>query len=152
MVNGFRKMDSFAIKVIDIQEEKFLNRCDFYKRIRLISSIGYYDILITYRCRYLIPMDICMNFKVCFNIHPTKLPELAGMNPWEKVKASGIKESCVTMHILSELPDKGRIIATEPYSFCNFSDAREKSDEAAAVMISKYFYGFDMALLFSSQK
>ena len=44
------------------------------------------DLLITYRCPYILPKRI---FEQChigsFNIHPSLLPKYPGLNPWDKI-------------------------------------------------------------------
>lgn len=97
------------------------------------------DILVTYRCPYIIPPRIIDALSESINIHPLKLPHFGGLNPWEKFKASGMDSSEAVLHRLDYTADTGEIIMREPFSFTSFSEARRNSDYAACRLLEKYF-------------
>ncbi len=96
------------------------------------------DILITYRCPYLIPYDIFNKFQLAINIHPLELPRFSGLNPWEAVVQSGITGSKITVHHLSEQVDSGSKVATRDYTFPSpftIESSRERADTEASILI-----------------
>lgn len=98
-----------------------------------------YDILITYRCPYILTKDIIDRATItALNIHPSLLPAYAGLNPWEKMIRNSEKNGGVTIHVLTADVDQGRIIKRE---FLNLDFSlgldynRTKADKLAGLMI-----------------
>ena len=96
------------------------------------------EILITYRCPYIIPSRIVDLLYEGVNIHPLKLPQFSGLNPWDKFKASGEDSSEAVLHRLANMADTGEILMREPFSFTSFSYARQNADYAAFILLEKY--------------
>lgn len=117
---------------------KTLNKKDFIIWLENFIHIEEVDILITYRCPYIIPSRIIDTLRESINIHPLALPQYAGLNPWEKFKNSDINCSEAILHRLANIVDTGEIIMREPFSFNYFSEARKNADAAAASLIEKY--------------
>lgn len=109
--------------------------CD---QIASIINKDSYDILLTYRCPYIIPEGIFQQFAIRMNIHPLPLPKYAGLNPWDSFFESGCKQAHAVLHNMANQPDAGEIIMQESYSFQTCREARDIADEAAAKMIEKY--------------
>lgn len=122
--------------IIDWAE--FSDKKSFLYEVQKTATRDTYDLLITYRCPYIIPSRIREYFGRCINIHPVALPEFAGINPWEKVKAANIMESEVTVHIMTDEADKGDILCTKSYSFESFDAARNIADSTAAHLILEW--------------
>lgn len=115
-----------------------LNRNDFITWLENYIYSEHVNILITYRCPYIIPTRVIDTLWECVNIHPLALPLFAGLNPWEKFKTSGMNYSEAILHRLTNIVDAGEIIMREPFSFKYFSEARNNADSAAATLIEKY--------------
>lgn len=107
-------LSSFTIDIIDLGHE-FLDKPAFLSTLHSKVSVAEQEILVTYRCPYIIPEDIRDYFKLCINIHPLSLPEYAGLNPWPKFMKSGEKESEVVIHEMTDSIDNGTVIATMKY-------------------------------------
>lgn len=94
------------------------------------------DIILTYRCPYILPKEVFTNARLgAYNIHPTLLPKYPGMNPWIKILENKEQVSGVTLHKINEQIDKGEIIfqtkfRIEPYD--TIETARQKADKIAA--------------------
>lgn len=117
---------------------KPLNKKNFITWLESYIHSEYVEILITYRCPYIIPARIIDTLRECVNIHPLALPQFAGLNPWKKFMASGVNYSEAVLHRLDYMADTGEIIMREPFSFTYFSEARTKADSAAASLFEKY--------------
>lgn len=93
------------------------------------------NILLTYRCPYIIPKEIYNKvLSGAYNIHPSLLPSYPGLNPWDGIFRDQLRRSGVTLHRLSEKPDSGEIIAQESFDITpedTLMSAREKADEKA---------------------
>lgn len=116
-----------------------MTRHDLFLHLRTLS----YDILVTYRCPYILPQDIidCAAI-LAVNIHPSLLPAYAGLNPWEEMIGNNEKNGGVTVHVLTADVDQGRIIRQESFDL-DFSQGlaynRTRADELAGVMIRNLF-------------
>lgn len=117
---------------------KPLNKKSFITWLENYIHSEYVEILITYRCPYIIPARIIDTLQESVNIHPLALPQFAGLNPWEKFMALGMNYSEAVLHRLAYMADTGEIIMREPFSFTYFSEARDKADSAAASLFEKY--------------
>lgn len=72
-----------ALTVIDISHKDDTKEYILNEISTLIAATDF-DILLTYRCPYLIPKHLYTAFSVAVNIHPLELPRFAGLNPWEE--------------------------------------------------------------------
>lgn len=137
VASNLQSVQNLRIKIIDTGQYENFDNEDFESHLLKLVTSANYDLLLTYRCRFIIPAKIRKYCKRCINIHPTRLPEFAGLNPWIKVKDSGITASEVSIHDMTNQPDCGKIIATKNYSFDNFEQARFIADMTAAELITE---------------
>lgn len=121
------------VTVIDFS--KGISRTALLAKISALLRERSFDVLLTYRCPYIIPREIFEQFPVAFNIHPLPLPEFSGLNPWDAFLSSGHTNGEAVLHRMTSQPDDGEIIATEPFTFTSPSDARAAADRAASRLI-----------------
>lgn len=102
------------------------------------------DILLTYRCPFIIPKSIYSRANIgAFNIHPSLLPKYSGMNPWDDVFQHRESETGVTIHRMTELIDEGPIILQSSFLIeesDTIETARLKSDQLAARLVMEFLY------------
>ncbi len=106
--------------------------------LEAIQAIHSFDILITYRCPYILPRWAYTHAMHAFNIHPSLLPKYAGLNPWEEIFAAHEKQGGVTIHRLTEHVDAGEIIVQEAFEITaedTIESARKKADMLAAKLV-----------------
>lgn len=125
-----------ALTIIDMSGG--ISRQGLFEEIASALQRQSYDLLLTYRCPYILPEDIIARFKVGLNIHPLSLPAFAGLNPWESFFRTGQKQATAVMHDLTALPDSGKTIAEECYDVPSAVGARDAADSAASRLIKKY--------------
>ena len=116
------------------------SRKEFRSQLGTVFGASPIELLITYRCPYIVPTDFLSKAVQGLNIHPSLLPEGKGLNPWEEI-LSRRRNSCgVTIHQLTEHVDEGEVLLREPCPL-SFADtletAREKTDRLAARMIQR---------------
>lgn len=126
------KLSVFDFSQHNLHKRNFL---DWLENYILSKNV---EILITYRCPYIIPTRIIDLLYEGVNIHPLKLPQFSGINPWEKFKASGNNSSEAVLHKLECMADTGEILMREPFSFTSFCYARRNADYAASVLLKNY--------------
>lgn len=103
------------------------------------------DIIITYRCPYILPYEIFSLPRLgSYNIHPSLLPNHSGLNPWEGIMNDATKMNGVTLHRISQNVDQGEIIAQSSYSIVDmcYECARQMADDIAGTMISDFIKKF----------
>ena len=100
------------------------------------------DLLITYRCPYILPSEIYVDVPLgAFNIHPSLLPKYKGLNPWEAIIRNNEKESGVTIHRITEAIDGGEIMMQQTFAINTsfpLNVLRAQADEIAAEMIIEF--------------
>lgn len=96
-------------------------------------------VLLTYRCPYIIPVELYSQAaRGAYNIHPSLLPEYAGLNPWPQIFQDKVRHSGVTLHRIDDIPDSGEIIATARFEISaddTIDSARVKADDAAVELL-----------------
>lgn len=108
---------------------------------RILAAERDMDLLLTYRCPYLIPEDIYASVRHAFNLHPSLLPKYPGLNPWPAFLESNDLKGGVTLHQLSPVLDGGEIMIQACYSRGagdNLETLRKKADTLAAEIIKEY--------------
>lgn len=104
------------------------------------------DLLITYRCPYIVPSDIISAFPLgAFNIHPSLLPAHKGLNPWQEIFQNHETTSGVTLHRITEEIDGGPIAMQKTFAISpddTIESAREKADALAAELIRAFVSGY----------
>lgn len=93
------------------------------------------DILITYRCPYILPDEIITALPFgAYNIHPSLLPKYKGCNPWTEIFNNHESTSGVTLHRITKKIDCGMIVFQESFNINaddNVKSARDKADKIA---------------------
>lgn len=103
------------------------------------------DMIITYRCPYILPYEIFSLPRLgSYNIHPSLLPNHPGLNPWKEIMNDASQMNGVTLHRISQNVDQGEKIAQSSYSIVDMSYecARQKADDIAGLMISDFIKKF----------
>ena len=99
------------------------------------------DILITYRCPYILPQDIFSLPRLgAFNIHPSLLPKYPGLNPWEAIFRIHEREGGVTLHQITKQVDAGSIVFQRSFRIeetDTLEIARMKADRLAAELVEQ---------------
>lgn len=107
--------------------------------VREITHTHNPHILISYRCPYIIPIDIISTIPLgAYNIHPSLLPKYRGLNPWEEIFAKHETESGVTIHKITEVIDGGPIVSQRKFNISSsdtITSARDKADNVAAELV-----------------
>lgn len=124
-----------ALHVYDFAAAGFPSKAAFLAELAKMTGKENFDLLITYRCPYIIPADVRSRFGRCINIHPLPLPAFAGANPWPRFLASGLTRAEAVAHELTDSPDAGPVIARAPYSVTSHSTARQTADAATPGLI-----------------
>lgn len=100
------------------------------------------DTLITYRCPYILPVDIIATLPLgAYNIHPSLLPKYKGLNPWEEIFRNRESESGVTLHRITKDIDSGTIVSQKTFTIASTDTiitARNKADELAAALVNDF--------------
>lgn len=129
-------MPDIDVEAIDFADT--MSRQTLYHIVRGMLNHDSYDMLLTYRCPYIIPGDIYERFAIRLNIHPLPLPEYAGLNPWELFLKSGNRRAETVLHKITTKPDCGEMVCREQYEITIPDKARETADKTAARMIKNY--------------
>lgn len=124
-----------ALRVYDFAAAGFPSKAAFLAELAKMTDKENFDLLITYRCPYLIPADVRSHFGRCVNVHPLPLPDFAGANPWPRFLASGLTRAEAVAHELTDSPDAGPVIARIPYAVTSPATARQTADAATAALI-----------------
>lgn len=96
------------------------------------------DIILTYRCPYILPYEIYSQpLEGAYNIHPSLLPKHRGLNPWHDIMNDNSQINGVTLHKICEHVDDGEIILQQSYSIAgmNFEVARHTADIIASRIV-----------------
>lgn len=97
------------------------------------------DVLITYRCPYVLSIEIIAAIpQGAYNIHPSMLPQYKGLNPWQEIFENHETKNGVTLHRITEDIDGGPIIMQKAYDISpndTIMSAREKSDKLASELV-----------------
>ena len=100
------------------------------------------DILITYRCPYILPLRLFCHTRLgSYNIHPSLLPKYPGLNPWREIFLNHEQECGVTLHRMTEQVDAGQIICQSSFLIeesDTMESARLKSDKEASIIIKRF--------------
>ena len=98
------------------------------------------DILITYRCPYILPERIFQKARLgAFNIHPSLLPKYPGLNPWNDMFLNHEREGGVTLHQITGNVDAGPILFQSSFLIDDtdtIDSARMKADQHAVELVN----------------
>ncbi len=110
-----------------------------FAEIERLLEWGVPDLLITYRCPWILPKRIFQRTRRgAYNIHPSLLPKYPGKNPWDDNFRHHEHESGVTLHHLTEQVDAGPIVFQTPFVIEDsetLDSARDKADGIAAELV-----------------
>lgn len=105
------------------------------------------DILLTYRCPYILPKEIFDSpVYGSYNIHPSLLPAYKGANPWSGVIKNRECHTGVTIHKITSNIDGGEIILQQSFEIDWFKPIdilRSQSDAIAANLVKKLIDHFE---------
>lgn len=111
--------------------------------IRTVIDTENVDMVLTYRCPCIIPQNIYGKArKGAFNIHPSLLPKYAGANPWIAIYNNKEKKSGVTLHVIDNGIDTGRIIFQREFDMRLDKDIKYHQDiveKNACEMLNELF-------------
>ena len=96
------------------------------------------DIILTYRCPYILPYEIFSQPRLgSYNIHPSLLPKHRGLNPWQNIMNDNSQINGVTLHKICGQVDDGEIILQQSYSIAgmNLEVARQTADIIASKIV-----------------
>ncbi len=108
------------------------------KKYTIAKTIKYFtpNLLITYRCPYVLPNEIIKMLPFgAYNIHPSLLPLYKGLNPWQEIFQNKETESGVTLHRITKEIDSGGIVSQKAFGIMpsdTVETARRKADNVAA--------------------
>lgn len=75
-----------------------------------------YDLLVSYKLNKIIPINTVNHFTFGgVNIHPSMLPKYPGANPWFRMYYNMDFNAGVTIHMITEKPDRGNILVQQPF-------------------------------------
>ncbi len=91
-----------------IQYENNLNDSDFLQKVKELKA----DLAVVASYNKKFPKELLSLTKDGFiNLHPSKLPDYRGANPYSHVIINGEKESAITLHFMDENFDTGDIVS-----------------------------------------
>lgn len=100
------------------------------------------DLILTYRCPYILPKAIYTKARYgAYNIHPALLPKYPGLNPWPEIMRDRDMINGVTLHRIDNHIDAGEVISQQSYSIrgMNCNEARLAADKIAGEMVVHFF-------------
>lgn len=134
-------MGNVDLCVADINEHLSGTKESFLSGLRDLLHESAAQVLITWRCPYILPQEI---FSIpeygAFNLHPSLLPRYPGLNPWDEIYRNGETATGVTLHRMTDRIDSGEIISQVQFSILDmeYERAREISDRTAAAILESY--------------
>ena len=141
VVNVLQKQTTLELTVVNCQEFIHTGQCKTDIFLQSISVLCP-DIILTYRCPFIIPEYIYSTAsKGAYNLHPSLLPKYAGLNPWEDMMKSNDRYGGVTLHRLSMQIDCGEIIVQRKIRIHKgetFAEIRDRVDKLAAKTIEVF--------------
>lgn len=100
------------------------------------------DMLVTYRCPYILPMEVIASLPLgAYNIHPSLLPKYKGLNPWEEIFRNHESKSGVTLHRITKDVDNGPAVSQKSFLIASadtMATARNKADLLAAELAGDF--------------
>lgn len=139
-----KDIDSSVIDCGEFHQENYLEKkqsllCSIENNIK---KFGEPDVLLTYRCPFIIPSYLYERVHVgAFNIHPSLLPKYKGLNPWEEIFHNQESISGVTLHKISKEVDGGIIVLQRTFvieASDTIESARIKADRLAAELANDF--------------
>lgn len=126
----------------DKKKDLAIKKDDVMAAIRNILKNDNTDIIITYRCPFLLPFEIYSRAKKgAYNVHPSLLPKYPGLNPWYDIFRNHEREGGVTLHQITRHIDAGRIISQLSFAIDEsdtVDSARNKADIEAAKLLESF--------------
>lgn len=144
MLSEQEDIDSCVIDCGDYLQENIMEikQSLFCSIENSINNYGEPDVLLTYRCPFIIPPYLYERAKLgAFNIHPSLLPKYKGLNPWEEIFRNQESASGVTLHKITKEIDSGIIVLQKSFvieASDTIESARSKADELAARLANEF--------------
>lgn len=131
------------LNILDLSASEEWSKKSFLQQLNETMNSFIPQMLITWRCPYIIPESIYSIPEYgSYNLHPSLLPKYKGLNPWEEMYAAHETEGGVTLHRLSADVDGGEILLQRAFTLSgNLQSDRWQSDKTAAEIISIYMLG-----------
>ena len=154
--NHLQRKEDVNLKVVDCSQfvskkEKGRDLAEVKSSVLLsirsiINEINI-DVIITYRCPFILPPDIFKHTtKGAYNIHPSLLPKYPGLNPWKGIYDSKERESGVTLHVIDEGVDTGTIVLQRKFDMNldeNIQWHRQLVEDYACQMLDDILFTLD---------
>ena len=132
-------LDTIECRPTVIDCSAFRHRTEF---LNALSHIEHFDVMVTFRCPYFVPPEIFSRAGlIAVNIHPSLLPQYAGANPWQRMKAAHETKGGVTLHRMTDALDGGEVIIQRCFDMDlgpGIEDARNRSEQIAAEILLSF--------------
>lgn len=132
-------MERIDLCVVDMNDYKLFTKEYFVADLRDILKAFAAQLLLTWRCPYILPSDIfTLPIYGALNLHPSLLPAYPGVNPWDAIYRNGEIVTGVTLHKITMQADDGEVICQQEFSILGiaYEEARKISDSVAGTMVS----------------
>lgn len=136
--NAIKSMRSVVASLVDWSA----NLDSIHEKIRDAINNFQPDLILTYRCPYILPRAIYTKARYgAYNIHPALLPKYPGLNPWPEIMRDRDMINGVTLHRIDNHIDAGEVISQQSYSIrgMNCNEARLAADKIAGEMVVHFF-------------
>ena len=138
--------ESSDVTTFDLSALPLLSKTSCIQGISKHIASERYDLLITYRCPYILPAGLFLKFPLGgYNIHPSLLPDYSGLNPWIEIFKNKDRTGGVTLHRLEEQVDQGEILRQAKFELSQtdtIASAREKADRVACDLLLELLSSF----------
>lgn len=134
------RMAFIELHILEITSERIFSKSIFINRLRTMVNSVLPQMIVTWRCPYIIPASIfTIPVLGTYNLHPSLLPAYPGLNPWKEMLHAKETEGGVTLHRITSDVDCGEILMQESFIIGNNLDkARHKADLIAAEIIYRF--------------
>ena len=141
---GLKRAENADIPIEVLSRENYTDRNKFVEA--MFSILKKYDIEMIALAGYLrkVPPEVIAKYSGrIFNIHPGPLPRFGGKGMFglkvhEAVLEAGVKETCVTIHKVTDGYDEGEIVATRAVPI--YPDDTPQSLQERVLKIEHEFY------------
>lgn len=132
VLDHLEKILTIGLQLVDCKD----HYTDIGKRIEISLANRLPDVILSYRCPYILPeFFFTMARWGAYNIHPSLLPKYPGLNPWKDIFTNKENINGVTLHKITGKTDQGEIVYQKSYSINShdtMDTARQKADYIAA--------------------
>lgn len=139
--NSLEAMERIDLCVVDMNNYQSCTKEYFLTDLRDTLKAFATQVLLTWRCPYILPSDIfTIPIYGAFNLHPSLLPAYPGVNPWDAIYRNGEIVTGVTLHKITMQADDGEVVCQKDFSILGvpYEEARKISDSVAGTMVSGF--------------